>query len=285
MSLLKVENLSIKSYSGSPLVNNISFEVNRGETLVILGESGSGKTLTSLAILDLLPNSVTKTKGNIFIDNVEFSESMRGSEISMIMQSPATCFDQVYSIRTIFTDALKSHQKKLRLNLHSQKKQLQEHPESVLQSQDVFEISDEYLIKIIESVELPNALDILNSFAFQLSGGMLQRLMIALNLALNPQVIIADEATSDIDIVAQNDILKLLSNMNKKNKALLFITHDVNVAKKMADRIIVMKNGEIIDDFPIKDLYTESRHEYTKKLLLAHTNLNTNFWGIDFTRS
>ena len=261
MNLLKVKNLNLESHFGTPLVKNFSFEMNLGETLVILGESGSGKTLTSLAILDLLPNSVIKTSGTVFVNDTEFSASMRGSEISMIMQAPASCFDQVYPIRTIFADTLKSHKNEKNL-----------------------EISDEYFIKMIETVELPNPAEILNSFAFQLSGGTLQRLMIALNLALNPQIIIADEATSDIDLVAQNEILKLLSTLDKKEKGLLFITHDVSVAKQMADRVIVMQEGEKIDEFLIQDLHKEDRNEYTKKLLQAHTNLNTNPWGVDFSK-
>ena len=265
MSLLKVENLSLESSSGLALVKNLSFEIAKRETLVILGESGSGKTLTSLAILDLLPNSVIKTSGTIWINDVEFSPCMRGSQISMIMQAPATCFDQVHSIRTIFSDALKSH------------------PDNKI------EISDAQFIKMLETVELPNPAEILNSFAFQLSGGTLQRLMIALSLALNPSIIIADEATSDIDIVAQREILKLLNRLtnqttrDKKEKGFLFITHDLSVAKQMADEIIVMQNGEKIDEFPVQDLNKENRHPYTKKLLLAHTNLNANLWGVNLS--
>jgi len=280
MSLLRVENLNLTSLSGKQLVKNVSFEMHKGETLVILGESGSGKTLTSLAIVDLLPSSVIKTSGTIFINDAKFSASMRGSQISMIMQAPASCFDQVYSIRTIFSDTLKSHQKKSAQALagtHNSHDDL-----GLYQNQNKkFEISDAYLIKIIETVELSNPIEILDSFAFQLSGGTLQRLMIALSLALNPQIIIADEATSDIDLVAQNEILKLLSAMDKE-KGLLFITHDMSVAKQMADSIIVMQDGEIIDAFLIQDLHNKNRHAYTKKLLLAHENLNTNAWGINF---
>ena len=328
MSLLKVENLSLKSYSGAVLVKNLSFEIHKGETLVILGESGSGKTLTSLAILDLLPNSVIKTSGTILVNEVEFNASMRGSQISMIMQAPATCFDQVYSIRTLFADTLKSHKKKQNSASSAFRKNKQvcaslqsgqnnnissasfnntslpnieisntanvpdieisnaaSLPDIEISNANVpdIEISDAYFIKMIEAVELPNPVEILNSFAFQLSGGTLQRLMIALNLALNPSIIIADEATSDIDTVVQNEILKLLSTMNKREKGLLFITHDVRVARKMADRIIVMQNGEKIDEFSVQDLHKENRHAYTKKLLLAHTNLNTNPWGLNFS--
>ena len=182
---------------------------------------------------------------------------MRGSQIGMIMQSPASCFDQAFTMQHFFYDALASHHKKEKLN-------------------------EKFFCEIIQKVGLKNPKDILVSFPFQLSGGMLQRIMIGLSLALETEFIIADEPTSDIDCIAEYEILDLLKKFTQKQQTLLLITHNIKTAMQIADRILVMHKGNLVDDFKTQDLYAPNRHTFTKELITAHQNLSQNAWGINF---
>ncbi len=253
--VLHVNNLTIKTISGITLVDDITFNLCRGELVVLLGQSGSGKTMTSMAIQALLPLGVEQTGGNIEVDGKELSSRVRGNDIAMIMQAPASCFDPVFNIKTQMIDIFKSHDKQELCN-------------------------DEKLESLINSVGLDNAASILKAYPFQLSGGMLQRIMIAITLALDVPIIIADEPTSDLDLPAQAEIIDMFLQLDRKEKAFMVITHDISVAKRMADRVLVMREGKIVDNFLIGDINNGDRHPYTKLLVSANNSLANNKWGL-----
>ncbi len=251
--ILHVDNVTIKA-NNTVLVDDVTFNLCRGELVVLLGQSGSGKTITSLAVQGLLPNGVTQTDGSITINGKQISKDALGNDIAMIMQAPASCFDPVFDIKTQMIDIFKSHNK-------------------------LEKYSDDSLRNIIKSVGLDNADSILKAYPFQLSGGMLQRIMIAITLALEVDIIIADEPTSDLDLPAQADIMDTILKIDRANKAFMVITHDISVAKRIADRVLVMTNGKIVDNFNIKDIDSENRHDYTKMLISANNSLVDNMWG------
>lgn len=251
--LISINNLSAGT-ENHQILHNISFDIKSGEIICLLGQSGSGKTMTALSILNMLPLNVIQTSGTILYNNTPFDESMRGSFISMIMQAPASCFDSVFTIGAQFKDILISNNK---------------------------EYSENKVCSILEKVELNNPKDILNSYPFQLSGGMLQRVMIAIALSLDSKVIIADEPTSDLDTAGQKEIIELILNLKKENKAVLMITHNLAVAKSCADKIAVMSNGRLVDFFDTHELSDKNRHEYTKKLIYANSMLCSSKWNID----
>ncbi|MDR0805718.1 MAG: ABC transporter ATP-binding protein [Enterobacteriaceae bacterium] len=255
-NLLQVENLTIATNTGLELVRNVSFTVQKNEIVVLLGQSGSGKTMTSMAILDLLPAGIIKTSGTIRLGGEINRTDICGRIASMVMQAPASCFDPVFTIRTQLTDILKSHGKEALC-------------------------TDRHFSKMMADVELDNPQEILSAYPFQLSGGMLQRLMIALTLALETPLIIADEPTSDLDLPAQAEILNLLMAIDRRNKGILMITHDMSVALRMADRVLVMNEGTIVDSFDIKDIYATHRHHYTQSLIAANLGLCDNPWHIN----
>lgn len=251
--LISINDLSAGT-SKYQILHNISFDIIECEIVCLLGQSGSGKTMTALSILNMLPVNVMQTSGTILYDDKPFNENMRGSFISMIMQSPASCFDSVFTIGAQFKDILISNNK---------------------------EYSIERVCSMIEKVELQNPQDILNSYPFQLSGGMLQRVMIAIALSLDSKVIIADEPTSDLDIAGQKEIIDLILKLKQENKAVLMITHNLAVAKSCADKIAVMEQGRIVDFFNKTELFAEKRHRYTKELISANNWLYENKWDID----
>ncbi len=251
--LISINKLSAGT-KNHQILHDISFDINEGEIVCLLGQSGSGKTMTALSILNMLPLNVMQTSGTILYDDKPFNENMRGSFISMIMQSPASCFDSVFTIGAQFKDILISNNK---------------------------EYSIERVCSMIEKVELQNPQDILNSYPFQLSGGMLQRVMIAIALSLDSKVIIADEPTSDLDIAGQKEIIDLILKLKNENKSILMITHNLAVAKSCADKIAVMEQGRIVDFFNKNELLSENRHKYTKELIAANNWLYENKWNID----
>lgn len=251
--MISVNNLTITA-DKAILVDNISFTVAKGEKVVLLGQSGSGKTLTSLAIMNLLPQNLNQ-KGTILYSGKPFHETMRGKTLGMVMQSPAGCFDQAFTVGTLFADIFKTHLS------------------PKFQNQDFYR-------HIITNVGLENPQDILNSYPFLLSGGMLQRIMIGICLALHTECIIADEPTSDIDCLAEQEILNLLKKTEEQKQSLLLITHNIKTACKIADRILLMHNGKILDDFPVGAVNAENRHPKLKELLTADLQIQHNAWGI-----
>ena len=237
---LKTENLTIKAGSKT-ILHGVSVCVNRGETAVLIGESGSGKSVTAAAIAGILPASLHIEKGTI-------TGGGRG-KVGMIMQNPASCFDPVFSIRDHFKETCKA--------------------------------SGNFLEELIYSVGV-NPSGVMDAYPFQLSGGTLQRIMTAIALAMNADFIIADEPSSDLDVLGQQELLVMINKIKKEREiGILFITHDLTLASRVADNIFVMKEGMIIEEGAPEIILKEPSSSYTKALVHANNALYDTPW-VDF---
>jgi nickel transport system ATP-binding protein len=254
---LEIKHLCIQAnLDGRPLVDDVSLILGRGETLALVGESGCGKTMTASAIMGLLPAGAHKTSGDIMILgedtaawNAEQYRAIRNERVSVVMQNPASAFDPVLTIFSHFAETLVSHGYNRR-NVRGMAE------------------------KALEDTGFPDPAAILDLYPFQMSGGMLQRVMLAIALLSHPPVIIADEATSDLDLVSQKKILALLKEYREKNEcALLLITHDFGVAASLAQRMILMKNGKIIEQGEVKSFFSNPKSDYARSLLSYHRAL------------
>ncbi|MCF4152293.1 ABC transporter ATP-binding protein [Dethiosulfovibrio sp. F2B] len=250
---LTVRNLKVR-YGSRELVKGISLDAYRGRVLGILGESGCGKSLTCLGILGLLPPGLSSS-GKIAIEGKSTAESREylGSSITSIMQSPVSCFDPVYTVGNHFTETLKAH-----------------------------DISDHStVVEALEEVGLSREPRLLDLYPFQMSGGMLQRVMIALALVTEAPFIVADEPTTDLDAINQTRILTLLGNLvSRKNLGMIMVTHDLGVLAKMADDVVVMKDGVMVDSGTVEDLFDHPGSDYTAELIEAHMKLSGETEGI-----
>jgi len=250
MTVLKVNNLSLV-VGNQALLKSVSFEIKRGEIFALVGESGSGKSLTSLAIMRLLPDALKVTSGNIFLnDSSLFSisefdmQKVRGRKIAMIFQEPMTALNPVMTIGEQVAEVI-------RLHLDLSEKKIQEK-----------------VIELFEEVALPSALERYRWYPHQLSGGQKQRVMIAMALACEPELLIADEPTTALDVTIQAQVLALLKEIQKKRSlSILFITHDMGVVAQMADTIAVMRYGELLEVASRDDFFENPKHLYTKALL------------------
>lgn len=253
-TLLKVENISVfleKNNKKRYLVKNISFELKEGECLGILGESGSGKSLTCKSIMGLLDKKTFSTEGkaiynekNLLVAKKEDLRKLRGKEIAMILQNPMTCFDPLYTIGYQITETFTEH--------------------TTFSIQEIKKKS----IKILEKMQLKNPEDILSKFPHQLSGGMLQRIMIGIALAMNPKFIIADEPTTAIDAVTQFEIIKEFQKIKENSKVgIIFISHDLGVISEIADYVIVMNKGKIVSQGKKDEIFSQANDEFTKMLI------------------
>lgn len=252
-TLLKVENLSVEAKSKKSfikLVDNISFSLKEGECLGILGESGSGKSMTCKAIMGLLDKnfqikgSAVYENNDLLKKNSEDMRKLRGKEIAMVLQNPMTCFDPLYSIGYQMAETFTEH-----LNLNQE------------------EIKEKS-IEILELMQLKNTEDILHKYPHQLSGGMLQRIMIGLAMAMEPKLLIADEPTTAIDAVTQYEIMKEFIKIKEKYKvAIIFISHDLSVISRIADNVIVMSNGKVVAQGDKNYIFSSEKEEYTKMLI------------------
>ncbi len=253
-TLLKVENISVfleKNNKKIYLVKNISFELKEGECLGVLGESGSGKSLTCKSIMGLLDKKTFSTEGkaiynekNLLAAKKEDLRKLRGKEIAMILQNPMTCFDPLYTIGYQITETFTEH--------------------TTFSIQEIKKKS----IKILEKMQLKNPEDILSKFPHQLSGGMLQRIMIGLALAMNPKFIIADEPTTAIDAVTQFEIIKEFQKIKENSKVgIIFISHDLGVISEIADYVIVMNKGKIVSQGKKDEIFSQTNDEFTKMLI------------------
>lgn len=255
--ILNIENLSVtfrQDGKATEAVRNVSLRVARGETVAIVGESGSGKSVTALSTVALLPDSAEIT-GSITYEGAQMigaSEAelrrVRGNDISFIFQEPMTSLNPLHTIEKQLAESLSLHQ-----NLRG-------------------ELAQERILELLHKVGIHNAETRLGAYPHQLSGGQRQRVMIAMALANKPDLLIADEPTTALDVTIQAQILELLDELKRSEQmSLLFITHDLGIVRKIADRVYVMKGGEIVEEGPTGEIFDNPQHEYTKILLNAET--------------
>jgi|TARA_R110000803_G_scaffold40408_6_gene87105 glutathione transport system ATP-binding protein len=267
-SLLSVRNLTVafgKDNVSDPVVKGLDLDVHKGETVAIVGESGSGKSVTALSMMRLIEfgnGNITdgtinlvrrdgKTSDICKLDD-ESARTLRGDEISMIFQEPMTSLNPVFTIGEQLIEAVATHQKKSRKE------------------------SAAIAIEMLEKVRIPDARNLMKRYPHHLSGGMRQRVMIAMALSCRPQLLIADEPTTALDVTIQAQILRLIHDLQVENgMSVLFITHDMGVVSEIADRVIVMFRGEKVEEGPVKDIFANPQHPYTKALLQAVPRLGS----------
>lgn len=251
--VLQVENLGVQLKNKKELrtiVENVNFSVCQGECLGILGESGSGKSMTVKAILGLLENnffingSALFEGKNLIGENKEVLRSLRGSRATMVLQNPMVCFDPLYRI-------YKQMEETFLVHTNWSKKEIKEKS-----------------LAIVEQMKLENGEEVLNKYPHQLSGGMLQRIMIGIAIALKPKLLIADEPTTAIDAITQVEILEEFGNIkNNHQTAMIFISHDLGAISQVADRILVMNQGKIVDEGSLEHILYHSTDTYTRLLV------------------
>lgn len=252
-AILKVENLNVTLHhrrASKKLVENVSFEVRPGECLGILGESGSGKSMTVKSVLGLLDKNFQVSGSAIFDGQDLLKESkeelrrLRGSRITMVLQNPMTCFDPLYRIGNQMAETFATHT-----------------------SWNAQEIRT-HSLEILEQMRIQNGEEVLEKYPHQLSGGMLQRIMIGIAMALQPELLIADEPTTAIDAITQYEILEEFIRIKKqKNTAMLFITHDLGAISRVADRILVMNSGHVVDSGSFDHILKHADDPYTRMLV------------------
>src|SRR5690625_5152183 len=254
-TILNVEDLQTTFFTDNgeiPAVDHVSFNVKEGEVVGIVGESGCGKSVTSLSIMGLVPQPPGKIVGgkiNLYDKNLlNLSErqmrKVRGKEIAMIFQESTTSLNQHFTIGSQMNEAVLIHEK-------NSKKE-----------------AEKKSIEMLKLVGLPRAEELMKEFPHQLSGGMRQRVMIAMALVCDPQVLIADEPTTALDVTTQAQILKLIKDLNTElNTAILLITHDLGVVAETCERVIVMYAGQVIEEAPVQELFNQPQHPYTKGLI------------------
>lgn len=255
MTLLSVRDLSVTLMTGSgpaDAVRKLSFDVNKGEILGIAGESGSGKTMTALSILGLLPYK-GKASGSIRFDGEELVDfkpkdfrRIRGRDVAMIFQDPMTSLHPMLTIETQLTEHLRHHRKISKSAARAK------------------------VLELLDTVKIPDPAAALRAHPSQFSGGMRQRIAIAMALACDPKLLIADEPTTALDVTVQAGILTLLDDLRKKNNlSVMVITHDLGVLSALTDRLLIMYAGSEVESGPTAQLLTSPRHPYTKGLIDA----------------
>lgn len=240
-------------------VDGVSYSVGKGETLGVVGESGCGKSVTSLSILRLIPDPPGKIVGGSVTfageDLTQVSEerirAIRGNEISMIFQEPMTSLNPMMTVGKQISEPLVRH-----LNLSKKE-------------------AEQKALEMLELVHIPDAKKWLNGYPHEMSGGMRQRVMIAIALACDPKVLIADEPTTALDVTIQAQILRLIRELQKKmGTAVIMVTHDLGVVAEVADRVVVMYAGRKVEEASVKDLFAHPRHPYTVGLMTAIPRLD-----------
>ena len=249
--LLSVQDLSV-AFGGRPVVQGVSFALDRGETLALVGESGSGKSVTALSILRLLPTGGSNPEGRIRLDGVEVLAAeeaalrhLRGGVAGMVFQEPMTSLNPLHTIERQVAEAITLHQPGL--------------SGAALRAR---------VLELLRGVGLPDAESRLGAYPHQLSGGQRQRVMIAAALANDPKLLIADEPTTALDVTIQAQILELLADLKRRrDMAMLLITHDLQIVRRHADRVVVMKDGAAVEQGPVAQVFAAPAHPYTRMLL------------------
>ncbi|NER81861.1 MAG: ABC transporter ATP-binding protein [Leptolyngbya sp. SIO1D8] len=262
MPLLDVQHLQTRFFTPEGVVhavNDVSFQVNDQETVGIVGESGSGKSMTMLSVMRLIPQPPGKIiHGRVLFegqDLLQLSRSdmrkIRGNRIAMIFQDPMTSLNPVLTVERQLTEAIRRH---LKLNKAAAR---------------------DRAIDLLEHVGIPEAAARIRNYPHQFSGGMRQRVMIAMGLACNPKLLIADEPTTALDVTIQAQIVDLVQRLKAEhNMAVIWITHDLSLLASLADRILVMYAGQIVESAPLDQLYANPRHPYTLGLLQSIPRLD-----------
>ncbi|MEM7301279.1 MAG: ABC transporter ATP-binding protein [Pseudomonadota bacterium] len=260
--LLSVKNLSVafsNEGKSTTAVDHVSFDLKKGETLALVGESGSGKSVSALSVLKLLPYpAASHPSGEVHFKGTDLLSaddrhlrSVRGNEISMIFQEPMTSLNPLHTIERQIGEILKLHRQMSDADTRSR------------------------TLELLNQVGIRDAEKRLDSYPHQLSGGQRQRVMIAMSLANEPELLIADEPTTALDVTVQAQILELLAKLQRdRGMSMLFITHDLGIVRKFADRVCVMTNGKIVEHGPTEDIFENPQHEYTKHLLASEPKGN-----------
>lgn len=252
--LLEVKGLTTVfagDYGKNITVDHIDFHVDEGEVVCIVGESGCGKSVTSLSIMGLLGRGGAVIDGSVFFDGknlLSMSEKeldkIRGDQLTMIFQDPLTSLNPVFTVGKQITESIKTH-------MH-------------LSAKEAYERA----IMLLEKVGMPNARGIMKKYPHVLSGGMRQRVMIAMALSCNPKLLIADEPTTALDVTIQAQIMELLGKLQRETgMSMILITHDIGLVANMADRVFVMYAGQMIEEASVEELFERPIHPYTRALL------------------
>ena len=258
--MLSVQNLSISFQSNNEIntvVHNISFNLLPQQILGIVGESGSGKSVTSLAILGLLSNNA-KVDGAVLFNDIDLTkisekdfQKIRGNQISMIFQEPMSSLNPTLTCGFQVLEILKQHKK---ISNSEAKKEV---------------------IELFNKVKLPRAAEIYNQYPHQISGGQKQRVMIAMAIACKPQILIADEPTTALDVTVQKEIIELLKELQQETgMSIIFITHDLSLVSEIANTVLVMYQGNVVEQGDVKQVFKSPKHNYTKALINSKPNLN-----------
>ncbi len=261
-TVLKVEDLKVEFKTEDSIVNavkNISFEIRKGETVGIVGESGSGKSVTSLSVMGLIPKPHGKiSNGSILFKGQDLTKvsdddirKIRGNDISMIFQEPMTSLNPVYRCGDQVVEAIRIHQK--------------------ISKKEAIALT----LELFEKVQLPDPQRIFKAYPHEISGGQKQRVMIAMAMSCNPEILIADEPTTALDVTVQKTILDLMQQLkDERDMAIMFITHDLGVIAEIADRVIVMYHGNIVEEGTVQEIFQKPQHPYTKGLLACRPPLD-----------
>lgn len=251
--LLSVNDLSISYGNSIPLVEELNFTVRRGETVGLVGELGCGKSLTALAVMGLLSENLTFASGSIELEGSNLTalsqkalRHYRGNRMAMIFQEPLTALNPVMTIGAQVVEVLRAHK-----------------PMSKAEA-------EKRAIELLTQVRIPDAAERFHDYPHRLSGGMRQRVVIAIAIACSPSLLIADEPTTALDVTVQAQILQLLKTLQREAElGLLLITHDLGVVRQVADRIVVMYAGSVVEEGPVHEVLDNPRHPYTAGLLAA----------------
>jgi oligopeptide/dipeptide ABC transporter ATP-binding protein len=260
-ALLQVKDLDAVFRIGKrnyPVLHRLSFQVGKRETLCMVGESGCGKSVTTLAIMDLLPNNGKVTGGSIRLDGQELTAlshrergALRGKKMGMVFQEPMTALNPLLTVGRQLTEGLRLHR-----------------------GMDQRAAAD-YAARCLDTVGIASPRERMRQYPFQMSGGMRQRVMIAMVLAVQPELFIADEPTTALDVTIQKQVLILLNRLKKNMEAgILFITHDLGVVAEIADRVIVLYGGHKVEEGPVREIFNNPRHPYTRGLLSCVPNVD-----------
>ena len=252
--LLEVEGLTTvfdSDYGRTVSVDHVNFHVDKGEVVCIVGESGCGKSVTSLSIMGLLGRGGTVTEGSVIFEDKNLLtmtekelDKIRGDRLTMIFQDPLTSLDPVFTVGNQLMESIRKH---MGLSKEEARKRAEQ---------------------ILGKVGMPDPHSVMKKYPHTLSGGMRQRVMIAMALCCNPSLLIADEPTTALDVTIQAQIMALLRSLQKESgMSMILITHDIGLVASMADRVIVMYAGQMIEEAPVKELFAAPAHPYTKALL------------------